>query len=207
MIALEKNLPLQINTSYEIKEKVEIETVAYLVVQQLEDQFQNLENQQNLSEFLINELGLIVDVNQAKVMDISASQYGVHEFEGNDHNNAVIKYFKETGHHHIKKDETSWCSAYMSWCAKKAGMFYSKSLLARSWLKIGTKVIFPQPGDVVVFWREKINSWEGHVSIYLYEDKETNQIFCLGGNQDGKVCVASYPSDNVLGYRRLKPII
>ena len=206
MIALENNKSFHLGTINKIEDKVKLKTVADLVVQQLEGQLKNNTNQQKLSEFLINELGLKVDVYQAKVMDISASQYGVNEFEGSDHNKDVIKYFKETGHNHIKKDETSWCSAYMSWCAKKAGMFYSKSLLARSWLKIGTRIMIPQPGDIVVFWREKVNSWEGHVSIYLYEDKESNQIFCLGGNQDGKVCVAQYPSNNVLGYRRLKPI-
>ena len=206
LIALENNIPFQSFTNNKVDQKKELKTVADLVVNQLEGQLLNSTNEQKLSDFLTNELGLKVDIHQAKVMDISATQYGVEEFEGKDHNVDVIKYFKETGHNHIKKDETSWCSVYMSWCAMKAGMYYSKSLTARSWLKMGARVFLPQPGDIVVFWREKVNSWEGHVSIYLCEDKKSKQIFCLGGNQDGKVCVASYPSEQVLGYRRIKPI-
>ena len=206
LIGLKNKESLEISTANKYDDLEELLTVSDLVIHQLESQLIN-NNQQTLSEFLTNQLGLEVDIHQAKIMDISATQYGVCEYEGKDHNKEVIKYFKETGHNYINKDETSWCSAYMSWCAKKAGLYYSKSLLARSWLKMGAKVTFPQPGDIVVFWREKVNSWEGHVSIFLYEDEKTNQIFCLGGNQDGKVCVAPYPSNNVLGYRRIKPII
>ena len=208
LVGLDNGLMIETSVSKGAEDK-EIDiagSIADKVVNQLERQLVN-ENQHSLSKFLVDNLGLEVDVHQAKIMDVSATQYGVCEFEGKEHNQEVIKYFKETGHEHIKRDETSWCSAYMSWCAKKAGLYYSNSLLARSWLKMGAKVIFPKPGDIVVFWREKINSWEGHVSIFLFEDKVTNEIFCLGGNQDGKVCVASYPSENVLGYRRIKPII
>ena len=183
----------------------ELKSVAQLVKEHLEEQLNSRINQQKLSAYLTNELGVKIDIHQAKIIDVSASQYGVKEYEGRSHNPSVLKYFKETGHSHIKNDETSWCAAYMNWCAKKAALPYSKSLLARSWLKLGKKIEVPQVGDIVVFWRGSKSSWEGHVSLFLYMDKPNNQIYCLGGNQDDGVCVAPYPIDQILGYRRIKP--
>jgi hypothetical protein len=57
-----------------------------------------------------------------------------------------------------------------------------------------------------VFWREKKNSWQGHVSIFINEDPLGHQVFCLGGNQNDKVTLKAYPSEQVLGYRRLNTI-
>ena len=129
--------------------------------------------------------------------------YGLKEIDGSQHNKSILNFFKETGNGKIKTDEDAWCSVFMGYCAKKAGLEYSKKLLAKSWLDIGSKVIDPKPGDIVVFWRENPDSWQGHVAIYLGKDLETNEIICLGGNQDNEVCIRQYAADRVLGYRKL----
>jgi uncharacterized protein (TIGR02594 family) len=92
----------------------------------------------------------------------------------------------------------------VGYCAKKAGFNYRIKPTAKSWLEVGQKISEPQPGDVVIFWREDPNSWKGHVSIYIGTDEETNEIICLGGNQDDQVCFRRYDSSSVLGYRRLE---
>ncbi|MFN5911390.1 MAG: hypothetical protein ACK45H_08660 [Bacteroidota bacterium] len=54
---------------------------------------------------------------------------------------------------------------------------------------------------MVVFWREAMDSYKGHVGIWLGETAEG--VVCLGGNQDNSVCIRVYEKTNVLGYRRL----
>lgn len=130
--------------------------------------------------------------------------YGLKEISGKEHNKIIIQFFKETGNGKIKTDEDAWCSVFVGYCAKKAGFNYKIKPLAKSWLDVGQKVSEPQPGDLVIFWREDPNSWKGHVSIYISKDIETNEIICLGGNQDDQVCFRRYDANSVLGFRRLE---
>ena len=83
----------------------------------------------------------------------------------------------------------------------KAGLEYTKSLAARSWLKAGTFVDVPQMGDIVVFWRVKKDSELGHVGIFINEDGDYVNV--LGGNQSGMVRISPYEKSRILDYRRL----
>ena len=130
--------------------------------------------------------------------------YGLKEIGGKENNKIIVQFFKETGNGKIKNDEVAWCSVFVGYCAQKAGFNYKIKPSAKSWLEVGQKVIEPQPGDLVIFWREAPNSWKGHVSIYIGKDSETKEIICLGGNQDDQVCFRRYDSSSVLGYRRLE---
>jgi len=170
----------------------------------LERELGNTETDQSLAEFVGKELGIEINSQNARLLNVAASEYGTADIPGRKHNPAVLKYFKDTGHGEIKSDEISWCSAYMSWCAKRAGLIYSKSLTARAWLNVGSKISVPSLGDVVVFWREKRNSWQGHVAIFLCADEQEGLIYCLGGNQQDKVGIEPYPTNRLLGYRRLR---
>ena len=137
-----------------------------------------------------------------KTIEIALSQIGIEEIEGGQDNPEVLKYFDEIGFDGSKlKDETAWCSAFVNWVAKKAGLEYSGKLTARSWLKVGKPVENPQLGDVVIFWRESIDSWKGHVGLFIRQGKD--DIFVLGGNQDNAVRISEYPKDRLLGYRKL----
>lgn len=132
-------------------------------------------------------------------------EYGTQEIPGQAHNPEVLKYFTDLGlSEDLIKDETAWCSALMNWAARQAGYEESGKPDARSWLKVGTPVDRPQLGDIVILWRENINSWKGHVAIYVGEDEK--YIFCLGGNQNNTVNVKPYPKERLLGYRRLKKL-
>jgi uncharacterized protein (TIGR02594 family) len=159
-----------------------------------------------LSNFLIKNSGIEIDMNQAKLLNYAASMYGLKEIIGDSNNFQILNFFNEMGHPEITNDEMSWCSSYMSWCAKQMNLIGSNGLLARSWLEVGEIIEKPKVGDIVIFWRETKNSWQGHVGIYLNENPTTHDIYCLGGNQDDKVCVKSYPAIQLLGYRRLQEI-
>jgi len=136
-----------------------------------------------------------------KAFEFALSQFGISETSGLVHNPEVLKYFKEIGHKWVETDETAWCSAFVNWCCKKAKLPYSGALNARSWLKIGRRVKEPKIGDIVVLWREKRNSWKGHVGFFVRETE--NHIYILGGNQSNMVRVTQYPKNRLLQYRRL----
>jgi len=129
------------------------------------------------------------------------TQFGVKEIRGESHNEIIVNYFKDIGHSWVDNDETAWCSAFINWCAFKEDLPLSKKLNARSWLEIGEDVTEPETGDIVVFWREDVNSWKGHVGIYINE--EGDYINTLGGNQSNSVCVKKYLKERLLAYRRV----
>ena len=137
-----------------------------------------------------------------KPIEIALGEMNTKELVGNQHNPEVLKYFHETGSKWVKTDETAWCSAFLNWVFKTAGLSYSGKLNARSWLKIGKKVKTPKVGDVVIFWRVSKNDWRGHVGMYVYET--ANYIHVLGGNQNNKVCIKPYAKHRLLGYRRIE---
>lgn len=133
------------------------------------------------------------------------SQYGTTEISGQKDNPEVLKYFREAGFSDSSlKDETAWCSAFANWIANNLCLERSNQLTARSWLKVGYKVTDPEPGDIVVLWRVKPNSWQGHVGFYINQDE--NNIYILGGNQSNQVCISPYPKERLLQYRRLRTV-
>ena len=137
------------------------------------------------------------------IIEIALSQYGIKEIPGEEHNPEILKYFDEIGHAWIDDDETAWCSAYVNWVVQKAGYENSGKLNARSWLDVG-KTISTDPaqlGDIVIFWRVKPNSWQGHVGFYINED--AYNYYILGGNQSNKVCIKPYDKGRLLGIRRI----
>ena len=137
-----------------------------------------------------------------KIIDIALGQFGIKEIPGIKDNPEVLKYFDEIGFDGSKlKDETAWCSAFVNWVAQEADKDASCKLNARSWLTVGQKVLQPEKGDVVVFWRGSPNSWKGHVAFFIRET--TNWIYVLGGNQNNQVSIRPYPRNRLLEYRRL----
>ncbi len=136
-----------------------------------------------------------------RTIEIALSQIGIKEITGRRHNPEVLKYFKEIGHLWVKDDETAWCSAFVNWVCKKAGLPYSGKLNARSWLNVGRRTTRPKLGDITLFWRESKRSWKGHVAFFIRETP--SWIYVLGGNQNNQVKISAYPKYRLLEYRRL----
>lgn len=129
---------------------------------------------------------------------------GTKEIEGPLSEERILKYAEDTGFVTYSNDDTAWCSLFVNWVAHKSNHERSKSLAARSWLKVGQFVDAPEPGDIVIFWRERVSSWKGHVGIFVGYSRDSSRIYCLGGNQ---VSISAYPSERLLGFRRLKPLV
>lgn len=138
-------------------------------------------------------------------LDYALGEFGVKEInEPNKHNPRIVQYSQEAGFN-IIEDETAWCSIFVNWCAFKSGKAKSDKANARSWLNVGEKIEKPELGCIVIFWREGIESWKGHVGFYISEND--GHIFCLGGNQNNQVNIKAYGKHKVLGYRRINKTI
>lgn len=138
-----------------------------------------------------------------QLLKIAFGELGTEEIVGDKHNPEVLKYAKETKITGITTDEIAWCSTFVNWVAIKAGLQYTGKANARSWLNVGTKITTPEPGDIVVFWRESPQSWKGHVGIFLGVSTDKKRVYCIGGNQGNRVSVSAYRLENVLSYQRL----
>jgi uncharacterized protein (TIGR02594 family) len=139
-----------------------------------------------------------------KLIQVAVNELGQKEISGPAENPTIVRYAQEGGSFEWKNEEdTPWCSIFVNWCAKKTGLKGSGLANARSWLVAGQAVDNPQPGDIVVFWRESRESWKGHVGFFFGFSKDGKRVFCLGGNQGNQVSITSFGVDQVLGYRRL----
>lgn len=127
--------------------------------------------------------------------------YNTRAIPGDGHAEEVLRMFREAGHAEIKNDEVPWCSAFMNAVAWECGLPMTRSLMARSWLKVGTIVTKPEVGDVCILWRGSKEGIFGHVGIFIRE--ENGIIWLLGGNQGNHVSIAPFSTANLLGYRRL----
>ena len=140
-----------------------------------------------------------------QLLKIAFNELGTEEFAGDKHNPEVLKYAKDTKIAGVTTDEIAWCSTFVNWVAWKAGLQISGKANARSWLNVGTKVSIPEPGDVVVYWRDSPQSWKGHVGFFLGFSLDKKRVYTLGGNQGNRVSVSAYRIENVLSYQRLAP--
>ena len=141
-------------------------------------------------------------MNMIRLIKTALEQYGEKEIAGENHNMNIVAMFKEIGHNWVDDDETSWCSAFVNWVAMKCDFERTGKLNARSWLEVGHEVKKPEVGDVVILWRVKPDSWQGHVGFFIRET-ETG-ILMLGGNQSNQVKISEYSKEQLLGFRRLK---
>lgn len=138
-----------------------------------------------------------------KQLKIAFAELGIKEIKGSKHNDRIIAYAKEAGMSWVDDDETPWCSIFVNWVCKKAGLPLSNKANARSWVQVGETTTTPFPGDVVVFWRGSVTSWQGHVGFFLGFSEDLSKVFCLGGNQGNSVSVEAYGSEKVLRFQRL----
>ena len=98
------------------------------------------------------------------------------------------------------KDDTAWCSAFVNWCMRQAGLWGTCHARAISWLNWGHPCT-AQYGAVTILkpdGKDKDQS-SGHVSFYVASVE--GKIWLLGGNQDNRVKLSHYDPDRVRGYR------
>ena len=135
-----------------------------------------------------------------ETIQIATKEIGVRSDINHAVNPRVLDYFKKIGQPYAPGDDQVWCAAFVGFVLETCGITSTKSLSARSYLKWGNAEQSPKEGDVVVFWRDSVDSANGHVSFFHHQEGDT--LYCLGGNQgSGLVDIEGYPTSRVLGYR------
>lgn len=131
---------------------------------------------------------------------LALEYYGLREVPGEEDNPEILQMFDDLGFDGEKlKDETSWCAAFANWILMQTGYTHTGALNARSFLDLPGEVVDPRMGDIVIFWRESIDSWKGHVGFYI--NQGPGHIHVLGGNQGNEVNIKKYAKSRLLGYR------
>ncbi len=126
---------------------------------------------------------------------------GAGEVGGNNRGPWVKKYLAPAG----LPEGNSWCASFASWCYLQASgddkdsMPFTYSPGARALLrefkdkgmgyepKSGYR---PLPGDIVVWWREKLEGWMGHVG--LVHQLNNGMLYTIEGNKSPQVQGFSY---------------
>jgi uncharacterized protein (TIGR02594 family) len=128
--------------------------------------------------------------------------YGTAENVGSGSNPTILQWAKATGLDRIYRDDAiAWCGLWMAYTALQAGWDVPVNpLAARNWLAFGTPQTPPALGDVLVFWRTSPKSYQGHVGLYVGEDRDAFHV--LGGNQSDRVSFTRIVKSRLLGARR-----
>jgi uncharacterized protein (TIGR02594 family) len=142
----------------------------------------------------------------SKLIDIASAEVGVTEIEGAKHNQRILEYAREAGFDWVNSDETPWCSIFLNWATKKAGLERSKDARSRSWRNVGKAVQKPLHGDVVMFGTDGDINRIYHVGIFMGFSEDGKRVFCLGGNQTNKVSISKSWRANVAGFRRIEAL-
>jgi uncharacterized protein (TIGR02594 family) len=143
-----------------------------------------------------------VVADKAKWMDVAKKEMSQTEIGGSKHNPRIIEYHATTT---LKAttDETPWCSSFVNWVLKKAGIEGTKSAAAASWLTWG-KSSTAKPGAIAVIKikdTENVATSGNHVGFLVKETDKHYKI--LGGNQLDQVKVSAYSKSawKLRGYR------
>jgi uncharacterized protein (TIGR02594 family) len=124
---------------------------------------------------------------------------GVAELPGQRDNPQIMMYHQTT-RGGARDDETAWCSSFVNYCVRQAGLHGTDDKWALSWHEQGfgqDVTEDPREGDIVVFRRRSPTETGGHVGFFIGQQGDKIQI--LGGNQGDRVSMAPFPRDGTVG--------
>lgn len=152
--------------------------------------------------------------------------YGLKEVDGPGSNPKILEMINRWGDPSVVDDSKyAWCAIFLMQVAWDLGITIDVTPAARSFLNVGKIIAYrlqesngtylsgpdalyfteaPQPGDIMVSWRESITSWKGHATLFVNWTDESEMYYRgFGGNQKNQVGVNIYATSTVLGTRRL----
>ena len=130
-------------------------------------------------------------------MSIARREIGVAEIRGPDHEDRLAEYHGATVAGKAP-DEVAWCSSFVNWILAMAEITGTRSKAALSWRKWGAKCQ-PIVGSIGII-KNRPWSWKGHVGFVVGQTR-AGRIILLGGNQNNRVSIKSYPRKKFVGFR------
>ncbi|MFC2169851.1 CHAP domain-containing protein [Acidobacteriota bacterium] len=149
---------------------------------------------------------------------LSEMEAGAKEVDSNNSGPWVEKYLNN-----IAPTPANWCAGFVSWCYAQHpdGIPYTYTVGARAtrskfktkdWLYDVSENSLPQPGDIIVWWRDQPTSWKGHIGL-VHSLSEGGILYTVEGNKGGfpaPVRVFDYVLgriDKLLGFGRVPEIV
>jgi uncharacterized protein (TIGR02594 family) len=120
---------------------------------------------------------------------------GVREIHGPKHAAQIVQFWKDIKRGGIKTDEVPWCAAFVGAMLEKAGFRSTRYESAGSYESWGMELEKPCFGCIAVFRR----TGGGHVGFVVGKTAE-GKLQVLGGNQNDQVCIAEFPTKNLVCY-------
>jgi hypothetical protein len=120
---------------------------------------------------------------------ISEIEAGAREIASDNSGPFVQKYLNR-----IVPTPAHWCAGFVSWCftQHEDGCPFNYSLGARDirdqfrrrgWLYEVTALQQPEAGDVIFWWRDRPDSWMGHVGFV--QSSSSGIVYTIEGNKGG----------------------
>lgn len=135
---------------------------------------------------------------------VAQSLIGTREISAPGRDNPLIMAMLTQDETWPQNDETAWCSAFIGFLARLCWLPRTRSLMARSWLGVGTPIPIESATpawDIVILSRGS-DPKAGHVGVYAGHDD--SRVWLVGGNQENAVTLAPFEKSRIIGVRRLK---
>ncbi|HEX2882147.1 MAG TPA: peptidoglycan-binding protein [Polyangiaceae bacterium] len=135
---------------------------------------------------------------------------GAGEVGGNNKGPFVKKYLNGKA-----PEGSNWCAGFVSHCFAQGkaplpleysvgGRAILGQLSKKGWAHKPNSGYQPEPGDIVVWWREKADGWMGHIGL-VYQ-LQNGMLYTIEGNKSAKVQGFSYVftrMEQLLGFGRI----
>lgn len=144
----------------------------------------------------IDVISIPANFPDAPWMDFARKEIDQSEFPGMQHNPRILQYHASTTLRACS-DETPWCSAFVNWCLRQAGLNGTNSAAAQSWITWG-KASTAISGAITVV-RDvtdcgRLSASGFHVGFLVHDTGSHYRL--LGGNQKNRVRISKYPKSS-----------
>ncbi|QYE34314.1 TIGR02594 family protein [Polymorphobacter sp. PAMC 29334] len=124
------------------------------------------------------------DASDPAWYQVALAEFEAHKtvFGTADGNQRIHEYFQATSYHPGIGTHEAWCSAFVNWCMKQAGIAGTNLASAASWRDWGVALAKPRHGCVmVIHWAGRTSGSGNHVTFFDSQAGNTTNYF--GGNQ------------------------
>ena len=129
-------------------------------------------------------------------LDYLTNHIGLREIPGPAHNPLIVQWGRVAGIDWWNNDEDAWCAVAVNGALVNSGYPSTRSALARSFTRYGTRLDAPLRGAIVVFPRGK-NPLYGHVGI-VETVHQNGTVTVINGNVSDEVRRSVFRTASIL---------
>ncbi len=134
--------------------------------------------------------------NRVPWLEYLCNHIGLKEVPGAQHNPLIVEWGKQSGIDWWNNDDDAWCAVAVNGALVNSGYPSTRSALARSFTRYGTRLTRPVRGAIVVFPRGT-NPLYGHVGI-VEAVQSDGTITIVNGNSGNAVRRSVFRTSSIL---------